>query len=534
MTSSAAISRRRFLGTAGAGVGAATVALGLHAVDATPVPVPASWDGEADVVILGSGGAGTTAAIEAARAGATVLVIEKATNPGGNTAHSGGVVYLGGGTPIQEQNGFSETADAFYAYLQAQMGLTQNQERLRYFVDNSVEHFHWLADAGVNFGTEFWPGKVVQPSSETGGLAFSGNEANSPFSELTEPIPHGHMPPGAGAAVYKALKDTADTLPIDWMFNTRGERLIVDESGAVVGVVVRTGIIDPSTPSEDGTPVVGTVTPESELLSIKANGGVVLATGGFQFNDDMLAHHAPWYMSGFGLGGPHLGDDGSGIQMGAAAGGEAFNMSFASPWNFIYAPGELCKGVLVDGTGRRFTAETNYGADVGDAVFRDTNGIGWLIFDKATLDAAEAAGAILSEPVATANTVAELAELLDVPATVLQNTFDFYNEHAANGEDPILHKHAEYLQPLTEAPFTAFDYGVNRGIPYITLGGLRSNMDTQILHVFGDPIPGLYGAGRVAPGLSQEYYVSGSAVADCTFWGRIAGKSAAAAAGFSS
>jgi 3-oxo-5alpha-steroid 4-dehydrogenase len=204
-------------------------------------------------------------------------------------------------------------------------------------------------------------------------------------------------------------------------------------------------------------------------------------------------------------------------------------LSFASPWDFIYAPGELCKGVLVDGRGARFVAETSYGADIGDAVFRDTDGIGWLILDQTILEESLEAGAVLGDPVASADTFEELAEQLELNVDVLLNTIEFYNTHAANGEDPLLHKHEEYLQPLETGQFVVYDYGVAKGIPFITLGGLRATMEAQILSVFDEPIQGLYGSGRVAPGLSQEYYVSGSALADCTFWGRVSGRAAAAA-----
>jgi 3-oxo-5alpha-steroid 4-dehydrogenase len=528
--SSNVVSRRRLLGTSGAGVlGGALGSMGLaNTAAAHTSSLPESWDLEADVVILGSGGAGTTAAIEAARAGASVIIIEKATNPGGNTAHSGGVVYLGAGTARQLEHGVEDSVQNMYAYLEAQMGPTQDLERLRYFVENSVEHYNWLVESGIEFGTEFFTGKIIQPSGETGGLAFSGNEANSPFSEIATPAQRGHMPAGAGAAVYAALKATADTLPIEWHFNTQGEELLVDADGRVAGVVVRTGIADPSTPTEEGTPVSATPAADSMVLNVKANKGVVLATGGFQFNQEMLADHAPWYIGGYPLGGPHQGDDGSGIKMGAQIGGDAFNMSFASPWNFVYAPGELCQSILVDGMGRRFTAESNYGADTGDPIFRRNHGIGWLIMDQGVLDRATEAGALMSAPFATADTIEELAEQIGVPAAVLSAELAFYNEQAANGEDPIFHKHSEYVVPLETAPFYAFDYGINRGIAFITLGGLRANMNSEILDVWGNVIPGLYGAGRVAPGISQEYYVSGSALADCTFWGRVAGRSVAA------
>jgi 3-oxo-5alpha-steroid 4-dehydrogenase len=529
--SNRALSRRRLLGTGGAGIAAGLGgAIGLRDVaNAAQTEVPETWDLEADVVILGSGGAGTSAAIEASRGSASVIVFEKASNPGGNTAHSGGVIYLGGGTPLQQANGFEDTPENMYAYLELQMGPTSNLDRLRYYCENSVDHYNWLIDAGVTFGEKYWEGKVVQPSAEEGGLYFSDNQTNSPFSELIDPMPRGHMMKGAGAAVYQALHTTAQGLDIQWQFNTRGERLIVNEEGRVVGVVVQTGIADPSDPTTDGTPAAATPTAASQTLNVKANKGVVLAAGGFQFNPEMLADHAPWYLTGFGLGGPHLGDDGSGIKMGAAVGADAFNLSFASPWDFIYAPGENCKGVLVDGVGRRFVAETRYGADIGDAVFRRNNGIAWLVMDTAIYDGAIAAGAVLGDPVATAASLEELATALNLEASVFLNELAFYNEQAAAGADPVWGKHAEFLQPLETGPFMAFQFGAAKGIPFITLGGLRSDIDCNVIDQWGETIPGLYGAGRTSPGISQEYYVSGTAVGDCTFWGKVAGRAAAAA-----
>jgi 3-oxo-5alpha-steroid 4-dehydrogenase len=524
------VSRRRFLGTSGAGLAAGLGgAIGLRdSAHAAQTELPATWDIEADVVVIGAGGAGTCAAIEAARAGASVVVFEKASTPGGNTAHSGGVIYLGGGTPLQKANGFEDTPENMYAYLELQMGPTSDHDRLHYYCDNSVDHYNWLIEAGVTFGEKYWEGKVVQPSAEDGGLYFSDNQTNAPFSELIDPMPRGHMMKGAGAAVYQALHTTAAALPIQWHFNTRGERLIVSD-GRVVGIVVQTGIADPSDPTTDGTPVAATPTAASQTLNVKANKGVILTTGGFQFNTEMLQDHAPWYLSGFGLGGPHLGDDGSGIKMGAAVGGDAFNLSFASPWDFVYAPGENCKGVLVDGIGRRFVAETRYGADIGDAVFRRNNGIAWLIMDTPIHDAAVAAGAVFADPVATADTLEELATALNLNVDVFANEIAFYNEHAAAGEDPVWEKHAEFLQPLETGPFIAFEFGAKKGIPFITLGGLRSNVECNVLNQWGETIPGLYSAGRTSPGISQEYYVSGSAVGDCTFWGKEAGRAASAA-----
>lgn len=523
------LSRRRFVGSSGAGLAAGLGAMSVagSAAHAVQTEIPEAWDIEADVVVIGAGGAGTTAAIEAARAGASVVVFEKASTKGGNTAHSGGVAYVGGGTELQKAHGFEDTADNMFEYLKLQMGPTADQERLRFFCDNSVEHHDWLVGEGVVFGPDYFPGKVVQPSAETGGLYFSDNQENSPYSEVINPTPRGHMSPGAGAGFYRPLGEAADALPIEWNFNTRGERLIVD-GDRVVGIVVQTGIADPASPTADGTPAQATPTAESETLNVKANKGVILTTGGFQFNEEMLAVHAPWFLDGYGLGGPHLGDDGSGIKMGAAVGGETFNLNYGSPWNFIYSPGEICKSILVDGNGRRFICETMYGEDVGNAVFLDTDGIGWLVMDSAIHQQSVEAGAVFREPVATADTLDDLADQLGIKVEVFMNEVAFYNEQAAAGLDPIHGKHADYLQALEQGPFMAFDYGVTKGIPFITLGGLRSDVNCNVINQWGETIPGLYSAGRTSPGVSQQSYVSGSAVADCTFWGRIAGKAAAA------
>src|SRR5699024_10124958 len=127
--------------------------------------------------------------------------------------------------------------------------------------------------------------------------------------------PRGHMSPGAGAGFYRPLGEAADALAIDWYFNTRGQRLIMG-GNAVIGIVVQAGVADAAEPTDDGTAESATPVVESAQMYVKANKGVILTTGGFQFNQEMLAVHAPRFLNAYGLGGPHLGDDGSGIKMG--------------------------------------------------------------------------------------------------------------------------------------------------------------------------------------------------------------------------
>lgn len=511
------VSRRRFLGTAGAGAAAGALATagtlaGLG--DVAAADVPASWDRETDILIAGAGGAGLSAAIEAARAGAEVLVFEQSDQLGGNTAHSGGIVYLGGGTPLQLEHGFEDTPDNMYTYLVAQMGPTADVERIRIYCDESVEHYGWLESIGVPFGTEYFPGKVVQPPAEDGGLSFSGNEANYPFTEIAEPMPRGHMAVGAGAAIGAALIETVESEPaITTELNAHVNRLVVATDGRVVGAVV------------------GVNGQEEYVLARK---GVILTTGGFQFNPEMINIHLPWYNDALPLGGPQQGDDGSGIRMAQAVGADVTNMSFASPWKFVYAPGEMCKCILVDGQGSRFVNESAYGQDVGEGIVLRNGGVAWMIMDQTLVDELTELGRALGDPVATADTIDDLAAELELSQPVFEQTMAFYNEQAALGEDPVFHKKAEFLQPLETAPFHAFDFGMATGMPYITLGGLRADTKTRVLSAIDyTPIPGLYSAGRTAPGISNEYYNSGTAVGDCTFWGRVAGREAAAAEAWS-
>jgi 3-oxo-5alpha-steroid 4-dehydrogenase len=507
------LSRRRFLGTASAGVvagaiaGAGTISRFADVAAAQP---PATWDQEADVIIAGGGGAGLSAAIEAARAGAEVLVFEQSDQLGGNTAHSGGVFYLGGGTPLQLQHGFEDTVDNMSTYLVAQMGPTADVERIQIYCEESVEHYNWLESIGVPFGTEYWPGKVVQPSAEDGGLSFSGNEANYPFDSIAEPMPRGHMAIGAGAAVGMALLETAEAEPgITTVLESHVDRLVTDADGRVVGVVVK---------------VAG------EEQFVLARKGVVLTTGGFQFNPEMVNIHLPWYNDAFPLGGPQMGDDGSGIRMAQAVGADVTNMSFASPWKFVYAPGEMCKSILVNGQGSRFVNEAAYGQDIGEGIVLENDGVCWMIMDQALVDELAEIGRSLSDPTATADTLDDLAVQLELSQPVFAQTLAFYNEQAALGDDPVFHKKAEFLQPLETAPYYAFNFGMATGMPYITLGGLRADAQTRVLNALDySPIPGLFSAGRTAPGISNEFYNSGTAIGDCTFWGRVAGREVAAA-----
>lgn len=110
-----------------------------------------AFDHETDVLVVGFGCAGACAAIEAAEAGAGVTLLEGASGPGGTSATSGGEIYLGGGTPVQRACGFEDSAEEMYAFLLAALGPHVDEEKLRIYCDDSLEHYHWLVGHGVEF-----------------------------------------------------------------------------------------------------------------------------------------------------------------------------------------------------------------------------------------------------------------------------------------------------------------------------------------------------------------------------------------------
>ncbi len=150
---------------------------------------------EWDVVVVGYGIAGGCAALEAARAGARVLVLERAAVHGGTSSMSGGHFYLGGGTAVQQATGHDDSADEMYEYLLA-VSRDPEPEKIRAYCDGSVEHFDWLECLGFEFERSFYAEKaVIQPGTE--GLMFSGNENVWPFRDQAAPGPARAQ--GAGA-----------------------------------------------------------------------------------------------------------------------------------------------------------------------------------------------------------------------------------------------------------------------------------------------------------------------------------------------
>ena len=478
----------------------------------TVADVPA-WNEEADVVIVGLGMAGACAAIEAREAGADVLVLERGSGVSGTTTNAAGHFYLGGGTPVQVACGFEDTPRDMFDYLTA---VTPDPipEKIRLYCDGSVAHFHWLEAHGVPFDRSYYPFKsVVQPTREC--LIWTGNEKVWPYRDQARPAPRGHKvafdgEEGGGALAVHVLADKALELGARALFDVRVRALVVDRDGRVVGV---------------------RATRFEEILFIKARKAVILAAGGFGMNLDMVAEYVPALLPPtFVQGGPN--DDGMSILLGMSAGGAVRNMEKPFITCPFYPPEQLLKGILVNKNGKRFVAEDSYHSRTAVISREQPDGIAYLILDSAIFAYPRFAEMMNQKLVDGWETIAEMEAGLGLPEVALQKTLADYNAHAAKGEDPEFHKYPDWVAPLVNSPYAAFDLSVGKAVfTGFTLGGLSVSVDAEVLNEQGRPIAGLYAAGACASNIAQDSrgYASGTCIGEASFFGRRGGRHAALA-----
>jgi 3-oxo-5alpha-steroid 4-dehydrogenase len=465
----------------------------------------AAWDREVDVLVVGYGCAGVCAAIEAREAGASVLVLERAGGAGGTSMSSGGFVYMGGGTGLQKALGYEDSPENMFKYMMAACGPAPDEDLIAPYCEGSVAHFDWIVKRGVPYKESFFAG-AHEPFESDDGLVFSGSENVHPFSDIATPAPRGHAPQSVrdkGALFMNKLIAAANSIGVEAAYQSRCDRLVIGSDGAVVGVVAAT-LEGPQ--------------------RIRAHKGVILTAGGFIYNDEMLARYAPLLRKCKHKVGQEN-DDGLGIRLGVAAGGEAIRMEAGDVSMAIFPPNSLRHGIFINETGQRFLNEDVYFGRAGEIVLLHQKGKAYLVIDD------EYYGRPLNFPLevsAVGETIEELEAGLGLPAGVLQGTVGFYNEHAAKGEDPLFHKRTEYVTPIVKSPFGALDLSPeNLVYSAFTLGGLRIDANARVLSNSGAPVPGLYAAGRTTSGIAKQGYSSGMSLGDGSFFGRAAGRHAA-------
>ena len=489
--------------TVGAGVG-----MLASAADATPVRADASvhWDDTADLVIVGSGAAGISAALEARQHGLDVLVLERFTIPGGSSSLSGGVCYLGGGTPLQRALGFEDSEEEMLKYLLAACGPRGLRDKIEVYCAGSLEHFDWLVKQGVAYAERYSDEKELSHAAAS--LYYCGSERVEPYSTLARPAPRGHVPAAenqtGGRALMQTLLGAATRAGIRLRTEVVATRLILESDGRVAGLQAQHA---------------------GATVALRAKRAVVLAAGGFIHNTEMLRKHAPELAACRPRWG-RAGDLGDGIRMGVAAGAGTLHMQQGFAVLPLYPPEHVLKGIVVNAQAQRFINEDVYYGALGHEVVYRQGGRAWLIVD-ANCDYAQPDFRLVVA--ASAATVADLGRQLGLPVAMLERSVEYYNGHAAAGLDPLFNKGAKFVAPLVQPPFKAYDLGVEEAfITVHTLGGLQTDVDGRVIDAWGQPIPGLYAAGRTTAGLpTAPYTSSGTSIGDGTFFGRRAARHAA-------
>jgi 3-oxo-5alpha-steroid 4-dehydrogenase len=523
-----------------------------------------SWDQEADVIVVGFGGAGACAALEAKAQGARVLVLDR-VHGGGATAISGGVFYAGGGTHIQREAGVDDDADQMFRYLSLEVKGVVSEETLRDFCDRSVENLGWLERHGIPFEASLCPYKTSYPTDDYY-LYYSGNEGFSPYKDAAKPAPRGHRAKGAGLpgeSFYEPLRASTIRAGIDVEYEARVTRLIIDSGNQVLGVEYRkvkkgfwsqlhrklhqAGIAivkyNPKLAVKLRERCFRIEAEHSVVTRARAVNGVILAAGGFIYNRKMVKEIAPSYRTGMPLG--TASDNGSGILLGQSVGAKVDLMNRISAWRFINPPEAFANGMIINKRGERYINEFMYGAAVGEAMVEKNGGEAIVVINGELKKLAreqckpgraqwfQRAPALLNLWFNTkeAKSVEELAKVIKVPAEALQKTLDEYNDAADGKVADRFGKDPDKMHAMRSGPY----YAINAGIrskrfpcPTLTLGGLVVDERTgQVKGEDGGVIPGLYAAGRTAIGVCSRQYVSGLSIADCVYSGRRAGGAAA-------
>ena len=532
-----------------------------------------NWNDEADLVVVGLGGAGIAAANEALDQGHSVIGIDK-TSGGGATARSGGIFYAGGGTPIQKEAGIEDSIENMFNYLIQETGDIVKETTLKKFCQTSAENTQWLMDNGVQFNSKYYKTKTSYPG-EGYFLYHSDNSLVPSYMKKATPAPRGHRgyeegpfkPIGVGGTIFYPLKKSAISKGLKIFSQTEARSLVISTEGRVLGIkalMLPSGkiserhkklmsqaetfqmLIPQNMPGAFIPQFIGKILVNRakkiednfrEVIHIKANKGVCLSTGGFIFNREMIEENAPKYIHGMPLGTSH--DTGSGIRLGQSVGGKTAHMNRVTAWRMLNPPMSFAKGLVVNKHGKRFGNEMVYGATLGDAMCEDQEGKAYLILDKelymqAKKEAAQAlpfqrdsARVLMYFNAKKRQTIQGLSKIYNLPEDNLVNAVMKYNAAAKNEIECEFQKNSKDMKDL-KPPFYIMDISIDSTtapLPCLTLGGLKVNEDTgEVLNQLNVEIPGLYAAGRTAIGICSNIYVSGLSVADCIFSGRRIGQ----------
>lgn len=500
------LSRRSFLkGVAAGAVGAGL--MGTTAIAASADDI--QWDETYDVVVLGFGAAGATAAITAADDGAKVLICDKAPvgSEGGNSKRSGQGIM---GTDDHEQ---------LAMYLKALMGkfTNWNEKMVDVYAIGAQENFDWFVSLGAD------PEKLTTNFGRKGFLWIWNEFPELPGSDhcICWMVNGTNFDAGFYNLLHTNVENRPDYITV-WN-NAPGKHIIRGgENNEVLGVQIE----------KDG-----------KMLNIRAKGGVVIATGGFEANNEMMANYLQQPYSYVYAATYNTGD---GIKMAMEAGADLWHMSNSAGylWGYRHPGSETCvtgvsptRGVLVGCNGSRFMRE-----DYTQRHGRVSIGGRWIsmpcplptylvvdsdqIGNKLVSSFSDGNAAEIEQGlVLKADTLEELAAKMggDVKAEILAKSIDDYNKAYDEGRDADYGRAFKTMVPVRKGPFYALEIGPTM---YNTQGGARRNYNAQILDTNGNIIPGLFSCGEMGS-MFADMYNGGGNLGECSIYGRIAGHNAA-------
>jgi fumarate reductase flavoprotein subunit len=446
-----------------------------------------------DIIVIGGGAAGWSAALAASQSGASVTLVEKLPESGGSSALSGGCLALAG-TDLQAAQGVADSPDLLFKDLCDVGQGVSDAELVRTYCDAQLAAYDWLKKAGVQFS----------PVIETA----SGQSV--PRVHTVDP-----------ADLVRALKAAAvQTGSVEYHPNSAADTLLTDADGRVIGVRLVNQQV------------------------LHADKAVIIANGGFAKNQTMLDEYAPQYAEAVFVAG--AGSQGDGLRMATALGADLRDMDHVKGTFGKHPTDEtndhslqaVYKGAIaVNQDGQRFVDESISYKLLGDAVMAQPWHTGYQIMDQGIFDTGDDRvrildfGRRLEEGLFyVGDSLEELAAQIEIEPDTLIATVTRYNGYVDAGHDPefgrkhLVHQHGA-LRKIGTPPFYAYP---STAVVFGTYCGLRIDSKAHVLRADGSPIEGLFAAGEVTGGFHGAAYMTGSALGKAVVFGRIAGFEAAA------
>ena len=452
---------------------------------AAPKPAESKIVDQADVVVIGAGAAGFTAAITAHDAGAKVIVLEKQPITGGNSMLAAGGMNAAE-TKFQKEKGIEDSVDLMIKDTMTGGKDISDPKLVKILAKNSAGSVDWLTSLGAD----------LSDVGRMGGASVNRT----------------HRPKGGsavGANIADTLRRNAAERKIDVRVNSKVVKILEDGSGKVIGVQV------------EGK--------HRGLYTINAK-AVVLTSGGFSANPEKVAFYRPEFKGMTTSNQP--GATGDGLDIGASAGGELQDMKEIQIHPTVAAGSrilitEAVRGngaILVNHEGKRFVNELTTRDKASAAILTQTGKTAFMIFDEGIRQSLKQIdGYFHLELVKEGETPEALAARINVPGQVLKATIEAYNQ-AFDMKDDAEFKRPDMPRALRTPKYYAIE--IKPGVHY-TMGGLKINADTQVMAKDGKPIAGFYAAGEVTGGVHGANRLGGNSISETITFGRIAGTNAA-------